>query len=155
MANKTKATDNNMFDFSNSTNLIKKTAKSINTQMQEVVSEVAEDLKGNGSQLANKAMAPVKKAYGKINESINLENLDLVKTGKKVNDYAFNTAEEIVDGVIVSSEKWQGVAEKAINGGLKMAAKQQEMVFETMETVKGQLVKSSKRFQKLLSSKAN
>ena len=153
MANKIKKSASGMLDFSNSTNIIKKTAKSINAQVQEVVSEVAEDLKENGVTVADKAIAPVKKAYNKVTDNINWEYLDLAKATKSVNDYALNTAEEIVDGVVVNGEKWQGVAEKAINGGLKMAAKQQETVFDTMETVKGQLATGSKRLQKLLSSK--
>ncbi len=146
MANKAAKKETGMFDFSNSTNVIKKTAKSINTQVQEVVSEVAGDLKENGSNLANKA-------YDKMTENINMEYLDLAKATKSANNYAIKTTEEVVDGVLVSSEKWQGVAEKAIKGGLKMAAKQQEMVFDTMETVKGQLVHSSKRLKKLIYTK--
>lgn len=151
MANKTA---NNTFDFSDSTTAIRKTAKTINTQVQSTVSEIAEDLKENGNILADKAMEPVKKAYDKVSEQINWEYLDVVKVTKKANTYVLDTAEEVVDGVLENSEKWQGVAEKAIKGGLKLAAKQQEMVFDTMDTLKGQLAKSSKRLQKLLSNKA-
>lgn len=151
MANKAK---NSMFDFSDSTTAIRKTAKSINTQVQATVTEIAEDLKENSAVLADKAMEPVKKAYDKVSDQINWEYLDVAKVTKKANTAVFNTAEEVVDGVLESSEKWQGVAEKAIKGGLKIAAKQQDMVFDTMEVLKGQLAKSSKRLQKLLSNKA-
>jgi len=153
MATKTKKANKGMFDFSNSSNIIKKTAKSINTQVREVVSEVADDLKDNGATAADKAIAPVKKTYENVSDRINWEYLDLAKATKSVNDYALNTAEELVDGVIENSGKWQGVAEKAIKGGLKMAAKQQDMMFDTMETVKGQFATGSKRFQKLMSNK--
>ena len=149
-----KKQDNSTFDFSDSTTAIRKTAKSINTQVQATVSEIADDLKENGAILADKAMEPVKKAYDKVSDRINWEYLDVAKMTKKANTFVLDTAEEIVDGVAENGAKWQGVAEKAINGGLKMAAKQQDMMFDTMETVKGQLAKSSKRFQKLLSNKA-
>ncbi len=151
MANKTVKKENGKFDFSDSAKAIRKTAKSINAQVKEVVSEIAEDLKENGTHLSNRTMAPVKKAYNKVSERVNLENL--TKATKDVNDYTLKTAEEIIDGVMVSSEKWQGVAEKALKGGLKLAAKQQEMMFGTLETVKGQLANSSKRLKKLLYNK--
>lgn len=138
-------------DFSDSTEVIRKTAKSIDTQMREVVSEIAGDLKENGSNLANRAMAPVREAYTKVTDTINLENL--TEATKTANDYTLKTTEEIIDGVMVNSEKWQGVAEKAIKGGLKMAAKQQDMVFGTVETLKGQLANSSKRLKKLIYNK--
>ncbi|MEO0727233.1 MAG: hypothetical protein AAFZ63_21990 [Bacteroidota bacterium] len=155
MANKAKKNDKTRFDFSDSTTAIRKTAKSINAQVQETASEIAEDLKENGTQLADMAMEPVKKAYDKVADQINWEYLDLAKATKKANNFVFDTTEEIVDGVLENGPKWQGVAEKAINGGLKLAAKQQDMMFDTLETVKGQFVKSSKRFRKLLSNKAN
>ena len=148
-----KKQNNSTFDFSDSPTAIKKTAKSINTQVQSTVSEIADDLKENGALLADKAMEPVRKAYDKVSDRINWEYLDVAKVTKKANTYALETAEEIVDGVAENGAKWQGVAEKAIKGGLKLAAKQQEMAFDTLETVKGQVVKSSKRLQQLLSNK--
>lgn len=151
MANKTVNKETNLVDFSGSAEVIKKTAKSINTQVREVATEVSEELRENGSNLAEKAMAPIKEAYSKVTETVNLENI--AEATKNANDYTIKTAEEIIDGVIENSAKWQDVAEKAINGGLKIAAKQQEMVFGTMETVKDQFTTSTKRLKNLVYSK--
>ena len=152
MANKKVKKETRKFDFSDSANAIKKTAQTINSQVKEAAAEIAEDLKDNGAQLRTTAMAPVKKAYNKVTDKVNLNNL--TKAAKSANDYTVKTAEEIVDGVMVNGEKWQGVAEKAVKGGLKLAAKQQEMMFGTLETVMGQLSQSSKRFKKLFAGKS-
>ncbi|MEM8889153.1 MAG: hypothetical protein AAGD28_14325 [Bacteroidota bacterium] len=148
MKNKTVKNETSLIDFSDSAKVIRETAKSINTQVREVVSEVAEDLKENGSKLADRTMAPVKEAYNKATEKVNLETF--TNATARANDYTLKTAEEIIDGVFENGEKWQGVAEKAINGGFKLASKQQEMVFGAMETIKGQISKSSKRLKKTL-----
>ena len=153
MENNTVNKENNLVDFSGSEEAIKNTAKSMDTQMKEVVSEVSEELKENGTNLANKAMAPIKEAYSKVTEAINMENI--AEATKNANDYTIKTAEEIIDSVIENSGKWQGVADKAINGGLKIAAKQQDMVFGTLETVKDQLTTSSKRLKNLVYSQSD
>lgn len=150
MKNKTVKNETSLVDFSDSAKAIKETAKTLNTQVREVVSEVAEDLRENGSNLADKAMAPVKEAYNKVTERVNLENI--TKATERANDYTLKTADEIIDGVFENSEKWQGVAEKAINGGFKLASKQQEIVFGAMETLKAQIAKSSKRLKKTIYS---
>ncbi|MEL6628683.1 MAG: hypothetical protein AAFQ92_24395 [Bacteroidota bacterium] len=150
MAKKTVKTANQKADFSDSTKAIKKSAKTINTQIQEVVGEVAEDLKDNATLVTKRAMAPVEKAYEKLNDRINWEYLDLAKATKSVNDFTLKTAEGLVDGVAENGAKWQGVAEKAIKGGLKLTAKQQDIMFDTLETVKGQINKGSKRLKNLI-----
>ena len=61
-------------------------------------------------------------------------------------------AEGLVDGVLENGEKWQGIASKAVKGGLKLAEKQQDMVFETLEAMKGQLTQSASRLRKLFSN---
>ncbi|MEL6391968.1 MAG: hypothetical protein AAFY36_13360 [Bacteroidota bacterium] len=150
MAKKTAKTTTTSLDFSNSAKVIKETAKSINTQIQEVVGEVTEDLKDNASTLTDRTMAPVKKAYEQLNDKINWEYLDLAKATKSVNDFTVKTAEDLVDGVAVNGAKWQGVAEKAIKGGLELTAKQQDIMFDTLETVKGQINKGTKRLKHLI-----
>ncbi|MEM6805305.1 MAG: hypothetical protein AAF696_28165 [Bacteroidota bacterium] len=151
MKNKTVKNENNAIDFSDSAKAIRETAKTINTQVREVVSEVTEDLKENGSNLADRAMAPVKEVYNKVTERVNLENI--TKATERANNYTLKTADEIIDGVFENSEKWQGVAEKAINGGFKLASKQQEIIFGAMETLKDQFAKSSKRLKKTIYNK--
>lgn len=144
----------NKFDFSDSVKAIKDTAKTVNTQVKEVAEEVVEDLRENGAQLRTMAITPVKEAYNKaynvVTETVTLEKL--TKATKEVNAYTLKTAEEIVDGALVNGEKWQGIATKAVKGGLKLAAKQQDIVFSTLETAKGQLSETVVRFRKLFSN---
>ncbi|NRB46157.1 MAG: hypothetical protein HRU41_00680 [Saprospiraceae bacterium] len=154
MANKKVNPKNEKFDFSDSVKAIREAAKTVNTQVREMTSEIVEDLKENGEQLRDRATAPVKeaydKAYNRVTETVNREKI--AKAAKDVNEYALKTATEVVDGAIENSEKWQGVATKAVKGGLKLAAKQQDIVFNTLETVKGQLSESASRFKKLFSN---
>ena len=155
MANKTVKKDTKAeFDFSNSYKAIKNTVNTVNSQLKEVASDVREDLKDNGAQLRERTIDPMMevydKAYDRITETVNMENIS--KAAKDANAYAINTAEEIVDAALENGEKWQTVATKAVKGGLKLASKQQDIIFDTLETVKGQLSKSTTRFRKLFSN---
>ncbi|MFT5167079.1 MAG: hypothetical protein ACI8P3_002316, partial [Saprospiraceae bacterium] len=67
------------------------------------------------------------------------------------NTYTLKTAENVVDGAIVNGEKLQDITNKAVKGSLKLAAKQQDIVFDTLETVKVQLNHTVVRFRKLFS----
>ncbi|MEM6396058.1 MAG: hypothetical protein AAF741_06900 [Bacteroidota bacterium] len=150
MAKKTAKKGAIKLDFSDSTKAIKETAKTINTQAQEVATEVADDLKDNVAVLTKKAKTQAQKTYDQLSDKINWEYLDLAKATKSVNEFTLKTADDIVDGVAKNGAKWQGVAEKAIQGGLKLTAKQQDIMFDTLETFKGQINKGSKRLKQLL-----
>lgn len=146
----TPAKTNTKLDFSDSLNAIKGTAKTINIQVKEVATEVVDDIKDNSEQLREITVAPVKKAYNKVSETISMDNI--AKATKSVNDYTLKTAEGLLDGALENGEKWQGIASKAVKGGLKLAEKQQDMMFDTLEAVKGQLIQSTSRFRKLFSN---
>lgn len=154
IAKKTTKKANTKFDFSDSVKAIKNTAKTVNTQVKDIADEVSEDIRENGEQLREVAVATVKKVYNKaydtVTENVTMEKI--TKTTKNVNAYTLKTAEELVDGAIVNGEKWQGVATKAVKGSLKLAAKQQDIMFDTLETVKDQLAQSAKRFKKIFSN---
>ena len=145
---------NNKFDFSDSIKAIKGTAKTVNTRVKDTAEEVVEDIRENGGQLKEVAVAVVKKAYNqaydKMAETVTLENIS--KATKNVNAYTLKTAENVVDGAIENGEKLQLIADKAVKGSLKLAAKQQDIVFDTLETVKDQLTQSAVRFKKLFSN---
>lgn len=68
----------------------------------------------------------------------------------KANDYALNTTETVVTESLEVAEQWQTVANKAIKGGLKLAAAQQDLIFDTLTGVKGQFKLGKKRFTKLM-----
>ena len=78
-----------------------------------------------------------------------------VKTVKematKTNDFALKSTEEVVTEMINVATKWQNVTSKAVKGGLKVADAQQNMVFETLETAKGQLLNGFKKSKALFS----
>lgn len=151
MASKTakKANDNISFDASFTT--IKKAAKVINDQVSKSAGEIRADLYANGEQLVDITTKTVKETIAKIdiNEGVNT----VKKTAQQVNEFALETAEQVVDGMLTNGKGWQDVTEKAVNGGLKLVSKQQDIMFDTLEDMKGQVAKGAKRFTKLF--KAN
>ena len=56
----------------------------------------------------------------------------------------------LLDTTLAKSEEWQAVATKAVKGTMTLAAKQQDIIFDTLEAVKGLLVEGSKRMRKLM-----
>lgn len=161
VAKKSSKKVNAKFDFSDSIKAIKGTAKTVNNQVTGAAEEVIEDILENGVQLREVAVNRAKNTYSKaykavtevtetVAETVSVENLTEVT--KKVNKYTLKTAEELVDGAINNGEKWQGVAQKAVKGGLKLAAKQQDIVFDTLENLKGQFAHTAKRFKKLVNN---
>jgi hypothetical protein len=71
-------------------------------------------------------------------------------TFKSVNGYALNTTEEIVSEGIILAEQWQTVANTAVKGSLSLAAKQQDIVFDTLTAIKNHVLLSKKRFTQLI-----
>lgn len=66
-----------------------------------------------------------------------------------VNKFAFETTDEVVEIGIKRAGQWQGVAEKAIKGGLKISAKQQDLVFDALESIKSQIKNGKKKVAEL------
>lgn len=71
------------------------------------------------------------------------------KVAKQTNEFALNTTEEVVLGTINVAGQWQKVTDKAVKGGLKLMANQQDLVFTTLEMFKGQMIQSKKRLTKI------
>lgn len=80
-----------------------------------------------------------------INEGVNKARV----RANKLNDYALETTENTLDAIFTNGEKWNGVAAKAVNVGLKLSEKQMDLFFNTLEAIKGQMVDSTGRFRKL------
>ncbi|MEL6122263.1 MAG: hypothetical protein AAFQ02_08655 [Bacteroidota bacterium] len=95
--------------------------------------------------------AKTKRTFDLKNVKVNLNYGKIKETTKEVNDFILETSEDVVDGTIKRTEEWQGVAEKAMKGGLKLAATQQDLMFDTLETLKGQIIEGRKRFKVLFS----
>ena len=142
-------------ELTESFNKIKNTANKVSAQVLETATEVMDDVKENGKYWVENTTKTVKET---------VENFDVEKTTKagiktaskvikNVNEFALETADELVDGAMNNGKKLQGITIKAINGGLKISEKHQDIVFTTLETVKKQLGKSAVRFRDLF--KAN
>lgn len=72
-------------------------------------------------------------------------------TATKVNEFALKSTEEVVTGVLKTAGQWQGVTTKAVKGGLKVVATQQNIMFDALEAAKGQIIKGFKRSKVLFS----
>lgn len=162
MATKTakKATKKNVenIDFSNSIDKIKDTTDTVNTKVRETATEVMDDLRVNGEKLKDAAVQRVDQAIKTVKgavEAIDLgKGVDRVKdAAKDINKYSLETADEIIDTTLKGAEEWQGVASKAVKGGLALAEKQQDIVFTTLEAVKEQLADGASRFRGLFRSR--
>jgi len=65
----------------------------------------------------------------------------------KANDLALSTTEKVAMKSISLTEKGIGLSSKIVKKGLKASAKNQEFVFDTLETVKGKAVKFLPKFK--------
>ena len=86
------------------------------------------------------------KAKGKVSKTMSTKKSFV----NKANDFALNTTETLVTETIEVTAQWQTIVDKALKGGLKLAANQQDLVFETLDSIKGQLKNSKNRFKKLV-----
>ena len=78
------------------------------------------------------------------------KTVDTVKeVAAKTNGFALKTTEEVVTEMINAADKWQTITAKAVKGGLKIADTQQNMVFDSLETAKGQILNGVKRSKTL------
>jgi len=68
----------------------------------------------------------------------------------KTNDLALAKTEEAVTTSLEVTAQWQGVAEKAIKGGLKLASNQQDLVFDILNEIKDHALEGKKKFRKLV-----
>ena len=87
-----------------------------------------------------------------------IQNTTITASLKKqaiiLNQEMLKASNELIDGAVVTSEKWQTLTEKAVKMGLKMFAKQQDLALTTLEIAKGQFEASAKKFNKLVGKKA-
>lgn len=147
MANKKKATKNAQVDLTETLETVRNTATNINKQLADTAAIVAKDLRASSIQMRENAMGTVKETLDKATDTLSPKNIR--KAFDSANNYALKSVDEVVDTSLAYTKKWQAVGEKAMKGGLDLAAKQQEIVFEAMETVKEQLEESADRFKKL------
>lgn len=97
------------------------------------------------------ATKTAKKTNKKLDFKYGFETIK--STSKNINDFALSTTSEAIDVAVKTTSLWQGVAEKAVKGGLKLARKQQDITFDALEVVKSQFSESRNRFSKLIKNK--
>lgn len=136
-------------------NKVKSTAVKVNTQVIETAAEVMDDMRENGKYWVETATQKVKETVNNIDVAeVATSTVKTAKaTAKTANKVALESADDLVDVAFENGKKLQSLTAKAIDGGFKIAAKQQDIVFTTLETVKGQLTKNASRFRDLF--KAN
>ena len=79
--------------------------------------------------------------------------IDTVKeTTKNVNNFALEAADSIVDETLATGAKWQKLLAKAVKSGVELFGKQQELVFDTLDNLKGQYKDGAKKVAKLTST---
>jgi len=86
--------------------------------------------------------------------------LKTVKNGTKevkgvaieLNEFTLKTTDEVLDVALASGEKWQTVSQKAIKGGLKLAAKNNDILFDFLGDAKKQMQSNTKRVKGLFST---
>jgi gas vesicle protein len=91
-------------------------------------------------------------AKNKFNTAIDTTKMAFNNTknvAKKVNGFALNTTEEVVTESLTAVSQWQEVANKALKGGFKLTANQQDIFFDTLDTFKAQFLQGRKKFHKL------
>ncbi|PSR10876.1 MAG: hypothetical protein DA408_07845 [Bacteroidetes bacterium] len=153
MANKTAKQTTEKAELNQKLEQLKTTAKTLNSQLREVATEVVDTVVENSKQMAEETTTRVKTLV----EKASVENsIKTVKTtAKSINDYTLEVAEDIVAGTLEAGKSWQGVGEKALKGTLKLANKQQEILFTALEEVKGQVVDGAKRVRTLVTGNNN
>lgn len=118
-------------------------AEKIATKLNKEFVQNVEDFKKTSTKLANEMV-----------ENMHVtDRMNAMKSAlKNANKVALETSTELIDGVESNVVKWQGVAEKAIKTGFKLADSQSNMVFTTLEAIKNQVGKTSNRFKKLFTA---
>lgn len=143
----TKKTKQPEAELKNNIENVKDSAVDTGKKLKESATDYVKDLYEDGEKWLEKTTDDVKQTVSKINFE------DSYKTVKdfsaKANKYATNTAEDFVDGAISSGEKWQAITSKAIKGSLDLAAKQQDIFFDTLEIFKSQIKDGRQRTKKL------
>ncbi len=141
-------------DFNDSIKAIKGSAKTVNKESKKVVTEVIDDIKSSTSMVNEFAKNKVKAVITMTTEIIkeNSTPKGIAGTAKSINDMGLKIADSMVEGVTASSDKWMKLSDKTVKNGLKITAKQQDILFEAVSDMKGQVESGMKRFKKIFSA---
>ena len=99
--------------------------------------------------MANTTTKRAKKAANDFNITKVVDRV--IEGAKEVNDFMLDNSDELINEAVVRGEQWQDVAAKAVKGGLKLTANTQDIVFDTLETLKSQVQNGRSRMKDLFS----
>lgn len=141
-------------DFNDSIKAIKSSATTVNKTAKKAATEVMEDIKTNTSKITDFTTKKVKEVYSTTVTAVqeNTKPEVIAATAKSVNNMGLKVADTVVEGITNNSDKWTKISEKALKNSLKLTAKQQEIFFDTIEDVKGQVAQGVQRFKKIFSA---
>ena len=122
-------------------------ARKVQKEIADTAGEIVEEVLEKGREWKDNTAKVAKEAIEKADLSDRLN--DVKKSAAKANAYALSSTEELIEAVVENGAKWQNVTEKALKSGLQLAERQQNIVFNTLEAVKGQLGVSANRLKKL------
>ncbi len=87
-----------------------------------------------------------KKANNKM-----FQQVDKLKAqASNINDEAIQAADNLVDFSLTAGKQWQGLFAKALRNGASLLGKQQDMMLDTLESLKGHYLQGSDRMVNLL-----
>ena len=144
-----------IIDFDNSIKAIKNTTDTLNKESKKAANKVMNDIKANAERISDYTTKTAKSAYSNTMNTVqkNATPENITATAKSINDMSLKIADSMVEGMMNNSEKWQKLAEKAMNNGMKISSKQQDMVLETLVDMKGQVAQGVDRLKKIFTSK--
>ncbi len=93
--------------------------------------------------MATKKISTIQKTADSIKDQV-----------KQVADTAIVVSETLVDGSLVTGERWQKLMAKSLKEGTVLFGKQQDMVLDTLEIARDQYLKGNVRLRKLFGIKA-
>jgi len=122
--------------FKNSLGKVLAASKKVNKRVKKTTTEVMGDV-----------VNTTKKSIQSIDIA---ENIEQMKANSiKVNDFAISTTENIINAAVKNGTQFQNITDKAVKGGLNLAERQQDIVFTTLNTVKGQILQSTDRLRSI------
>ena len=122
--------------FKNSLGKVMATSKKVNKRVKKTATEVMGDV-----------VTTTKRSIQSIDIAENIEQMKVNTI--RANDYALSTTENMLHAAVKNGMQFQNITDKAVKGGLKLAERQQDIVFTTLETVKSQILHSTDRLRSI------
>jgi|GEM_PF-1584686 len=124
-------------------------AKELNKTAVEVGNEVMDDAVEKSKLVGATILKVTKNNVERINFSKSFKGVK--ESVSKANNFVLTTTESAIETGFENTKKWQTIGEKAVNGGLEIADKQQNLIFDNLYVLKNQLNYSYSRLKGIFS----